>query len=68
MQIAIARHAQLQLLCWNRPPDTVLDGPDALAIYERNWRHVDMSRITPEERALIDVLIRDYGNGVFLGE
>ena len=49
-----------------RPDDAVLDGPDALAIYERNWRHVDAAGLTAEERRLLDELVARYGAGVSL--
>ena len=46
MQVRVENYAQLRDLCWNRPADTVLDGRDALAIYERNWRFVDRDALT----------------------
>ena len=64
MRIRIAQYPQLQHLCWNRPPNTVLAGEDALAIYERNWWHVDQDALTPEERDMLTRLIARYGNGV----
>lgn len=64
MRVRIAQYPQLRLLCWNRPPDTELEGGEALAIYERNWRHVDQDALTPGERGLLTRLIARYGNGV----
>lgn len=64
MNIHIAQYPQLRDLCWNRPADTVLDGEDALALYERNWRFIDADRLTQEEQALLDLLVARYGNGV----
>lgn len=66
MQVPIALYPQLRALCWNRPDDAVLDGPDALAIFERNWRHVDTAGLTAEERRLLDELVARYGAGVLL--
>ena len=64
MRVCIAQYPQLRLLCWNRPPDTELEGGEALAIYERNWRHVNQETLTPEERDLLTQLIARHGNGV----
>lgn len=66
MQINVNIFPQLQALCWNRPDDTVVDGQEALELYERNWRFVDEGALTHEERALLDVLTNKYGHGVFL--
>jgi hypothetical protein len=64
MQVRVENFAQLRDLCWDRPTNTVLDGRDALAIYERNWRFVDHGDLTGEEQKLLDVLVARYGNGV----
>lgn len=64
MQVRVENFAQLRDLCWDRPTNTVLDGRDALAIYERNWRFVDQGGLTGEEQKLLDVLVACYGNGV----
>jgi hypothetical protein len=64
MQVQVRRYPQLRALCWNRPDDTVLDGRDALAIYERNWRYVEEQALLPEERQLLDTLVATYGGGV----
>lgn len=64
MDIRIEQYPQLRDLCWNRPADTVLEGEDALALYERNWRFIDTARLTPDEQALLDLLVARYGNGV----
>lgn len=64
MRIEIKNYPELRFLCWSRPDDAVLDGAEALAIYERDWRHVDQEALTDAERALIDTLVKVYGNGV----
>lgn len=63
MDIRIDHYPQLRQLCWNRPDDTVLDGRDALAIYERNWRFIDLDAMELEERDLLEKLVTAYGNG-----
>ncbi|TFL15894.1 hypothetical protein DR046_23015 [Jannaschia formosa] len=66
VQVRIADFPELAKLCWNRPEATVLDGPVALSIYERNWRHVDEDALGADEAALIETLTNLHGNGVFL--
>lgn len=64
MQVRIADYPELRKLCWNRPPEAILEGADALAIYERNWRHLDSDALRNDERRLIQSLADLYGNGV----
>ncbi|MBU0553523.1 hypothetical protein KKF91_06600 [Myxococcota bacterium] len=66
MEVKINEYPQLHMLCWNRPDNTVLDGRDALALYERNWRFVDQSALTNAEHCLLNTLVADYGHGVFM--
>lgn len=60
----IKDYPQLRLIAWNRQPVDAITGEEALDLYERNWRHVDHGAILPHERALIDRLVREYGNGI----
>lgn len=57
---------QLRQLAWSRPAGVVLDDEEALALYEANWRFVDVGLLTPGEAALIDRLRREVGSGVLL--
>ena len=66
MQITVNTYPQLRNLCWNRPKDAVLDGREALDIYERNWRFVEAEKIDMTERTLLENLIERFGNGVFM--
>jgi hypothetical protein len=61
-----AAFPNLRLLCWNRA-DRLMTARDAFALYERNWRFVDQRALEPHERALIERLAREYGNGVING-
>lgn len=65
MQIHIAEYPQLRLIAWNRRDDDLIEEAEALALYERNWRYVDRTRITAKEQNLIDRLVAQYGNGIF---
>lgn len=65
-QIKLSRFPQLQRLAWSRDPETTLTPDQAFALYERNWRHVDVEHMHPRERALIDKLTQTVGHGVML--
>ena len=56
----------LRDLAWNRA-DRFIAAEEALALYERNWRFVDIQLLEPRERALIDRLKDRFGAGVFNG-
>ena len=64
MLITIGDYPQLKLICWNRQPTAQVDDETAFALYERNWRHVDVEALGQEERALIDRLTLEQGQGV----
>ncbi|OGT80530.1 MAG: hypothetical protein A3H91_12450 [Gammaproteobacteria bacterium RIFCSPLOWO2_02_FULL_61_13] len=61
--IAVEDYVNLAALMWNRS-ERFVTAEEAFRIYERNWRYVDKRRMKPAERALIDRLVREYGNGV----
>lgn len=56
-------YPELALLAWNRAVRDI-DGEEALALYEANWRFVDQDHLTPQEQALIARLTQQYGQGV----
>lgn len=62
--LRIADFPQLKEIAWNRRGDDVVREEEALALYERNWRFVDMRTLVVNERNLIDRLVRNYGKGV----
>lgn len=64
--VRIKDYPQLQSINWNRSPDAVIDGHEALLVYERNWRYVDQLVLESHEKKLIAELTRQFGNGVFL--
>ena len=66
MRIKVKAYPQLHNLCWNRPDHAVVDGPEALGLYERNWRFVEPDALEIPERKLLDTLVERYGNGVFM--
>jgi DNA-binding XRE family transcriptional regulator len=62
--VNIDAFAQLKRLAWNRPGKRTIPEPDALALYERNSDLVDRDAMDDTERALVDDLVKRYGNGV----
>jgi hypothetical protein len=61
--IAVDDYDNLKALCWNRR-ERFLGAEEAFRLYERNWRHVDRSNMTPAEQTLIARLADRFGNGV----
>jgi transcriptional regulator with XRE-family HTH domain len=59
-------HAQLRQLAWHLARGTVLSPAEALALYERNWRHVDVAAMVDAERALLRALVQASGGGRLL--
>ncbi|MFZ6759371.1 hypothetical protein ACO0K9_19370 [Undibacterium sp. Ji50W] len=55
---------QLRLIAWNRNPHDAITGEEAFDLYERNWRFVDENAMTPQERAVVERLTREYGHGI----
>jgi hypothetical protein len=53
-------------LGWNRPDNAVLDGPEALGLYEKNWRLVEAENFDVEEKQLLETLVAHFGKGVFM--
>ena len=55
-RIRIGDWPELAALSWSMQPDTLLTPREALAVYERNGRHLDAARLTDSERSLINDL------------
>ncbi len=53
----------LRELAWNRA-DRWIPADEALALYERNWRHVDPRRLGAGEAALVERLKARHGGGL----
>lgn len=60
-RIKLESYPQLKQLAWQVQGINELKPAEALGIYERNWRHVDTSALTPQERNLIDALRLAFG-------
>lgn len=57
---------ELQMLVWNRDDARPIPREEALALYERNWRHVDAEHLTAREAKLIGELVIEFGHGMML--
>jgi transcriptional regulator with XRE-family HTH domain len=64
--VRVNDYPQLKALAWQSPGIRKLAPAEALALYERNWRHVDQARLTDRERALIRALVEQLGGGRLL--
>lgn len=63
--VRLADYPQLGQLAWHRQSDTLTE-EEALALYERHWRHVDTSTLEPAERRFIAHLAQRHGKGALL--
>lgn len=61
--IHVADYPMLADLAWNRA-DSYIPAREAFALYERNWRFVDLRKLAGDERTLIKRLAARYGNGI----
>jgi transcriptional regulator with XRE-family HTH domain len=55
-RIKLADYPQLKKLAWQVQGVDALTPSEALSIYERNWRHLDVKALEPHEQQLIDAL------------
>jgi hypothetical protein len=63
--VKVDDYPNLALIAWNRN-ERVIEEAEALALYEANWRFVDIESMPPAEKALLERLGIEYGNGVLL--
>ena len=61
--VRVDEYPNLKLLCWNVEAPCITRR-NAFALYERNWRLVDVAVAPEHERALIDDLAREFGRGL----
>ena len=59
----LADYPQLQQLAWQVQGTDELTPTEALSIYERNWRHLDVQARAASERDLVDALRLALGDG-----
>jgi transcriptional regulator with XRE-family HTH domain len=61
--IALADYPALRALAWQVHEGTEVTPAQALALYERNWRHLDRDHMAPHERDLLRALVDHVGGG-----
>ena len=61
-RIRLADYPQLEKLAWHVRDAEVLSAREALDIYERNLRHLDLDAMTSGEAQLIDALRMAFGH------
>jgi transcriptional regulator with XRE-family HTH domain len=60
-KIRISEFPQLKRLAWQLKDTQELSPQEALDLYERNWRHVDLDKMDEREQALLRDLIATFG-------
>lgn len=65
VSISLIDYPQLKRLAWQISDAETLSPREALDIYERNWRHLDVAALDERERRLIDALraVLEDGDG-----
>ena len=64
--IRLADYPQLKRIAWQRKRVAEITPNDALALYERNWRHIDGEALGTRERELVKLLVDALGGGRLL--
>ena len=55
-RVRLSDYPQLKQLAWQVHGVDELTPTEALSIYERNWRHIDVTALQPHEQQLVDAL------------
>lgn len=61
-RVRVADYPVLQQLAWQAHGASELTPREALGVYERNWRHVDVEKLSLRERELVDALREALGS------
>ena len=65
-QVRVDDYPQLKQLAWQLRDGAEVTPQEALAIYERNWRHLDEAALDARERELLLSLVARFGKGQLL--
>jgi hypothetical protein len=60
-KIRLADYPQLKRLAWQLKDTKEISPSEALEIYERNWRHIDLGKLSPREQELLRALLAAFG-------
>jgi|SRR4051812_32542493 len=64
--IRLANYPELRRIAWQRRRVETVTPKEALALYERNWRHVDAEAMDSRERELVRLLVDALGGSRLL--
>ncbi|MNL57022.1 hypothetical protein D3C87_1805550 [compost metagenome] len=59
-KIRVSSYKQLKKLAWQLDKNHELSPQEAMNLYERNWRHVDLKTMDTKEKAFLDNLLRAF--------
>lgn len=65
-KIRLADYKQLKRLGWQLKDTKEISPIEALDLYERNWRHVDVKAMDPREKKFLAMLLAAFGKGRLL--
>ncbi len=65
-KIRLADYPNLKRLAWQLKGREEISPREALNLYERNWRHVDLNQMDDDERELLQGLVATLGKGRLL--
>ena len=60
-KIRLADYPQLKRLGWQLKSSQELSPEEALDLYERNWRHLDLKTMNEKEKRLLQLLLATFG-------
>lgn len=61
--VRVGDYPALAQLAWQRSDDAILTPREALDLYERNWRHLDLDSMEPAEQVFLRRLVDQIGGG-----
>jgi transcriptional regulator with XRE-family HTH domain len=65
-KVRMAKYKQLKRLAWQIKDTTEISPREALDLYERNWRHIDLKNMDKKEREFLNLLLEKFGRGRLL--
>ncbi|MBI2810788.1 MAG: helix-turn-helix domain-containing protein [Candidatus Melainabacteria bacterium] len=60
-KIPLSDYPQLKKLAWQLKGTVKLSPKEALDLYERNWRHVDLQKMDAHEQEFLEALLAAFG-------
>lgn len=60
-KIRLADYKQLKRLAWQLKGTQTISPQEAIDLYERNWRHVDVKKLAKREREFLRNLLAAFG-------